>query len=67
MHKEFNKTLQNYLLFLKTEKKFKKKNIFKYENTIEKLIIGQIQIFKKIINGTIMLKEIAKPKLRKPT
>ena len=46
MHKEFNKTLQNYLLFLK-QKKNLKKNIFKYENTIEKLIIGQIQIFKK--------------------
>ena len=37
MHKEFNKTLENYLLFLKAEKKFKKKNIFKYENAIEKI------------------------------
>ena len=34
---------------------------------LKKLIIGQIQIFKKILNGTIMLKRIAKPKLRKPT
>ena len=34
MHKEFNKTLQNYLLFLKAEKNLKK-NIFKYENTMK--------------------------------
>ena len=34
MHEEFDKTLKNYLLFLKDEKKYLKKNIFKYENTI---------------------------------
>ena len=67
MHKEFNKTLQNYLLFLKTEKKFKKKIFLNMKIQLKKLIIGQIQIFKKILNGTIMLKRIAKPKLRKPT
>ena len=32
---------------------------------LKKLIIGQIQIFKKIINGTIMLKENCKAKVKK--
>ena len=48
MHKEFNKTLQNYLLFLKSRKKNLKKKIFlNMKIQLKKLIIGQIQIFKK--------------------
>ena len=67
MHKEFNKTLQNYLLFLKAEKKFKKKNIFKYENTIEKINNWTNSNFQKNYKWYNNVKRNCKAKVKKTT
>ena len=47
--KEFEKVKNDYLSFLKKKKIFKKKNIFFYENTIEKMQNWTNVDFKKTI------------------
>ena len=61
--KEFEKVKNDYLSFLKKKKIFKKKNIFFYENTIEKMQNWTNVDFKKTIKWYDKIRKLNKAKI----
>ena len=65
MDKRYKETLLKYIYFLKKEKIFEKKNIFKYENTIEKMNNWTNSSFRKNLGWYNSIKKNCKAKINK--